>query len=101
MKEDFEKAKAEIYAKDIMSKRYRERKFRFWLVRSTIGAFLVYYFWHEPWMSWFVWVYVGTALLSLIMIFLTPWLIKRKIAKTEGIIDKVNDAINDAEDGAA
>ena len=100
MKEDFEKAKAEIYAKDVMSKRYRERKFRFWLIRTTIGAFLVYYFWHEHWMSWVVWLYACTALFSLIMIFLTPWLIKRKIVKTEATIDMVNDTIKDSDAGS-
>ncbi len=64
-----------------------------WTIRQMLTVILYYFLWDAyPWVPKSLWVVVPLALLSLVTILASDWLIQRKFRKARAGIDKMEKA---------
>lgn len=85
----------------VLSPTYRKRKLILWVIRATISAALYVIFWKHEWVRWTLLVTAPLSFISLLMILLGPYLLKRKIAKTRSKIEAVERLLQETEKGHA
>ena len=74
---------------DILSPAYRRKKILIWFIRNLITALICWYYWEKWWVKWLLWIGVPLAIISLLMILVGPYLLRRKIKTFREKIDSV------------
>lgn len=62
-----------------------------WLIRNSIAAGLIWYFWDHPWMTYALWIIIPLSLLSLGLTLSFNTLVSRKLERTQRKIDQLRD----------
>ena len=90
---------AKIEAEFVMSPTQRRRKLIRWAIRQMLTVVLYYFFWNaHPWVPKSLWVVVPLALMSFFSIYSYNWLMKRKLRKTAGSIDRLDEVLKRPEE---
>jgi len=83
LRESFEKELDNVQNNVIFNSEYRKRKLIFWAIRTIILVILYLIFWEHNWVKKSLYFTAPLSALSLLMIILSPYLIKRKIKRTK------------------
>jgi cell division protein FtsW (lipid II flippase) len=89
LSESFENELANIQNKTLLNAEYRKRKLILWVIRTIILVILYVIFWKYNWVKKSLYFTIPLSTLSLLMILVAPYLIKRKIERTK---QKINEA---------
>jgi membrane protein YdbS with pleckstrin-like domain len=87
MKEEFDKEMSAFEKDNVLDPAYMRKKLLVYAIRTAIAIGIIWYFWDREWMKWVLWIYVPLNLLGLATIFLTPYILKRKIQRTREKMD--------------
>ena len=68
-------------AVDIIDPKFMKKKLIFWAIRNIISAVFYFIFWDNYWVRMSLYVTIPISIFSLLMIILSPILIKRKLKK--------------------
>jgi hypothetical protein len=72
---------------DILSPAYLRKKLLMWFIRNLITAVICWYFWEKAWVKWVLWIGIPLAVISLLMILLGPYLLRRKLRSVQRRIE--------------
>lgn len=98
LSKSFQSELENIAGDTILAPAYRKRKLILWAIRAIISAALYVIFWKHEWVRWTLVLTAPISLLSLSMIIIGPYLLKRKIAKTRHKIEAVEKRLQETED---
>ena len=79
----------EVSEAEVLSKTYVRKKLLFWFIRAVLSVILYIIFWKYEWVRWSLFLTVPVSLISLLLIVLGPYLLRRKIRKLEKRIDQL------------
>lgn len=82
----------------ILDPAYRKKKLVYWAIRSTISVVLYVIFWKHNWVKWSLLLTIPLSLFSLFTIIGLPYLLKRKIERTDKKIEETEKLINETPD---
>jgi hypothetical protein len=80
-----------------MSPDLRKRKLLLWCIRQLLLCTFAWFFWEHAWMRWAFAIGIVFAGVHLVLLFLMPVLLARKVARTERAIDRMSEALKAAE----
>lgn len=87
--ESLQKELESIDSETLLSPAYQKKKLKIWAIRTVIAIVLYAIFWKYDWVRKTVWFYIPLNLFGLSMIFLAPYLLKKKIADARSRIDNI------------
>ena len=79
----------------LLSPEVIRKKLIMWVIRNSISVFLIWYFWDHWFMKYALWILIPLSLFSLISIVGFNYLVKRKIAKSQGAVDELFDVMKE------
>lgn len=94
--ESFEEELTNISKNNVLDSKYRKKKLILWTIRTFILLIIYMIFWKHEWVRKSLYFTIPLNLLSLSTIIVTPFLIKRKIQKTEQKIHEADRIIKES-----
>jgi len=80
------------HSKSIMSSQEQKKKLFIYFIRTLIALAIIYYLWESvSWVKWAAIAYIPLNLFSLATITIMPHLLRKKLAKTEALIDSIGE----------
>ena len=98
LNESFEKEFANIQNNAIFKPEYRKRKLLFWAFRTIVLIILYVIFWEYNWVRKSLYFTIPLSTLSLLMIVVSPYLIKKKIERTKLKIEEADQLLKTLKD---
>lgn len=93
--EDLKEELQKLSEDPILSKKYRNKKLVFYIIRTLIAIAIIYFLWDYEWIKWVLYIYVPLNLISLISIFGWNIFLNNRLEKSQKEIDKI---INEMEE---
>lgn len=94
---ELQKELDEISKGALLSPEIIRKKLIMWVIRNAISVFLIWYFWDHWFMKYALWIIIPLSLFSLISIVGFNYFVKRKIAKSQGVVDELSDVMRGEE----
>ena len=92
-REKFERELEKVRGETLFSRAYQRKKLIFWGIRTLLIVILYVVLWRYQWIRWSLIAYIPLNLYGLFSIYGWPFLISRKINKTQEKIEEVEHAI--------
>ncbi len=96
LQESFETELADVSKHTVLSPHYRKKKLIFWALRTVILMLLYVIFWKHDWVRKSLYFTIPLTLLSLSTIIAMPYLIRKKIQKTERKVREADQLIKES-----
>lgn len=95
--EDLKNELQQLSKDPILSKKYRNKKLVFYLIRTLIAVVIIYFLWDYEWIKWVLYIYIPINLISLISIFGWNIFLNNRIKKSQRHIEDIIKGIDEEE----
>jgi ABC-type transport system involved in Fe-S cluster assembly fused permease/ATPase subunit len=82
----------------ILDPAFRKKKLILWAIRTSISVVLYIVFWKYDWIKWTLVVTVPLSIFSLFTIIGSPYILKRKIERTNRKIEQTENLIGETQE---
>ena len=98
LSESFKKELEAATTNTILDPAFRKKKIVLWTIRITISLILYIIFWEYNWVKWSLLLTIPLSLFSLFTIIGSPYLLKRKIERTNKKVAEADKLMNETPD---
>lgn len=98
LSQSFERELKEAETSTILDPAYRKKKIFLWLIRTTLSVIIYIVYWKHDLVKWSLILVIPLSLFSLFSIIGSPYLLKRKIERTNKKIEETEKLISETAD---